>query len=147
MPVSTVMTRRTPSAYAASSTRGLQAVALAQAMRHVKADHAAEHFDRSLEQHNGGGAVDVVVAVEQDGLLAGDGRFDAFYGGLHAEHEQWIVQLRDFRIEEGEGFAGGVDAACDEEFGEDERNVRRLRESFGFLRMRLGKNPALARSY
>ena len=73
-------------------------------------------------------------------------RFDALNGGLHAEHEQRIVELRDFRIEEGEGFAGGGDAACDEEFGQHDRDVRRLRERLGFLRMRLGENPTLARS-
>ena len=71
----------------------LQAVSFAQAMRHMKANHAAEHFDGGLEQHHGGSAVDVVVAVEQDGLLAGDGRFDAFYGGCHAQHQQRIVEM------------------------------------------------------
>jgi hypothetical protein len=35
-----------------------------------------EHFDGCLEQDYGGGAVDVVVAVEQDGFAAGDGQFE-----------------------------------------------------------------------
>ncbi len=37
-------------------------------MRNVVADGAAEDFDRGLEQDDGGGAVDVVVAVDEDGL-------------------------------------------------------------------------------
>ena len=82
----------------------MQAVAFAEAVRNVKADFAAEHFDGGLEQHDRGGAVDVVVAVEQNGFVARDGRFDALDGGLHAEHEKRIVEVRDFRIEEGEGF-------------------------------------------
>ena len=52
---------------------GLQAVAFAQPMRHVEAHHAAEHFDRGFQQDHGGGAVDVVVAVEQNRFLRGDG--------------------------------------------------------------------------
>jgi hypothetical protein len=52
---------------------------------------AGEHFDGRLEQHDGGGAVDVVVAVEQDGFAAGDGQFEAVDGGGHAEHQEGIV--------------------------------------------------------
>jgi hypothetical protein len=36
----------------------------------MKADNAAEHFDGGLEQDDGGGAVHVVVAVEQHRLTA-----------------------------------------------------------------------------
>ena len=49
----------------------LQAIALAQTMRHVEANSAAEHLDSSFQQDDGGCAVDVVVAVEQDGLACG----------------------------------------------------------------------------
>ena len=98
---------------------GLQSVALAETVRHVEANFAAEHFDCGFEKDDGGGAVHVVVAVEQNRFLARDGRFDTFHGGLHAEHQQRIVQLGHFRIEKCEGFAGGGDAASDEEFGEN----------------------------
>ena len=98
---------------------GLQAVAFAKAMRDVEANLAAEQFNCGFQQHDGGGSVHVVVAIEQDGFLARDGRFDAFHGGLHAEHQQGIVQMRDFRIEECKGFAGCGDAASDKKFGED----------------------------
>ena len=112
----------------------LQAVAFAQPMRHMKAHLAAEHLDCRLEKHNSGGAVDVIVAVEQDGLFARDGCFHAFHGGLHPQHQQRVVQLSHFRIQKCESIAGCANAARDEEFRENEWNAGRLCESFGFLR-------------
>ena len=58
----------------------LQAVALAQPVGHVKAHHAAQHFDGGLQQHHGGGAVHVVVAVEQNRLARRDGALHALHG-------------------------------------------------------------------
>ncbi len=93
-------------------------------MRHVEPNLAAEHFDCGFEQDDSGGPVHVVVAVEQNRFLARDGRFDAFHGGLHAEHQQRIVQVRNFRIEKCKGFAGGDDAASDKELGENNGDAR-----------------------
>ena len=81
----------------------LQAVALAQPVGHVKARHAAEHLDGRLEQDDGGGAVHVVVAVEQHRLAVRDGPLQPFDGRGHAQHEEWIVKMSEFGIEEGEG--------------------------------------------
>ena len=97
---------------------GLQSVALAQSMGHMEANLAAEQFNCGLKQDDGGGAVHVIVTVEQDGFLARDGCFDALHGRLHAEHKERIVELCNFRIEERESFAGGGDAASDQEFGQ-----------------------------
>ena len=83
----------------------------------------AEHFDGGFEQDDGDGAVDVVVAVEKDGLACGDGAFEALDGGGHAEHEKGIVEVRGLGIEEGEGLGGGGDAARDEQLGENERQA------------------------
>ena len=44
---------------------------------HGSATCAAEHFNGGFEQDDGNGAVDVVVAVEEDGLARGDGALDA----------------------------------------------------------------------
>ena len=46
----------------------LQAVALAQAVRNVEAGNAAEHLDGCFEQDDGGGAVHIIIAVEQNRL-------------------------------------------------------------------------------
>ena len=72
---------------------GLQSIAFAQAVRHMKASFAAQHFNSGLEQNDGGGAVHIVVAVEQNRLMARDGRFKAFDGRSHAQHEEGIVEL------------------------------------------------------
>ena len=110
---------------------GLEAVALAKAMGDVKADHAAEHLDGGLEQDDGGGAVHIVVAIEQDGLVELDGLFEAQYGRVHAEHELRVVEVGDFRIQEGEGCFGIDDAAGDEQFGEHLRDTGCCRKGRG----------------
>ena len=109
----------------------LHAVAVAQAMRNMKADEAAEHFDGGFEQDDGDGAVDVVVAIEQDRLARGDGSFDALDGGGHAEHEKGIVEVGRFGIQEGEGFGGRGDAARDEQLSENEWQTRFAGERSG----------------
>ena len=49
--------------------------------------------------------------------------FEACYGGTHAEHEKGIVEIRDFRVEEGEGCFSVGDAAGYEELGKDLRDA------------------------
>ncbi len=49
-------------------------------------------FDGGLEEDGGGGAVDVVVAVDEDGFGGADGLLDAGYGDVHAEHEHGVVE-------------------------------------------------------
>ena len=123
----------------------LHAVAVAQAMRDVKADFTAEHFDGGFEKDDSDGAVDVVVAIEEDGLARGDGAFETVDGSGHAEHEERIVEVRGLGIEESEGLGGGGDAARDEQLGEDEGQARFAGERSGFFRVRLGEEPALRR--
>ena len=95
-----------------------------------------EHLDRGFEQNDGRRAVDVVVAVEQDGLPVRDSGFHAFDRRSHAKHEQRVVKLGDFRIEEREGFCGGGDAARDEQFCQNQGNARCGGQSFGLVRVR-----------
>jgi len=101
----------------------LHAVAVAQAVRHVKTRVTAEHFNGRLEQDHGDGAVHVVVAVKKNGLARGDGAFETVDGQGHAEHEERIVEMRGLGIEEGEGFSGLGDAAGDEQLGKNERQT------------------------
>jgi len=51
-------------------------VALANAVRHVKVRRPAAQFDRRLQNDDRHRAVDVVVAVNQHRLFAGDGGVD-----------------------------------------------------------------------
>ena len=123
----------------------LHAIAVAQAMRNVKADVTAEHLDGSLEKDYSDSAVDVVVAIEEDRLPRGDGAFETIDGSGHAEHQEGIVEVRGLGIEEREGFGGGVDAARDEQLGEDEGQARFAGERRRLFGVRRGDEPALRR--
>ena len=50
-------------------------------------------LDGGFEENGGGGAVDVVVAVDEDGLGVGDGTLDAGDGSGHAEEQVGVVEV------------------------------------------------------
>ncbi len=115
---------------------GLHAIAVAEAMRDVKADEVragGEHFNCGFEQDDGNGAIDVVVAIEKDWLARGDGAFDAFDGGGHAEHEKGIVEVGRFGIEKSRGLGGGGDAARNEQLRKNEREASFAGERSGLF--------------
>ncbi len=89
-------------------------------MRHVKTHFSSEHLDGGLEQDHGDGAVHVVVTVKKNRLVRGDGVFETVDGSGHAEHQEWIVQMRGLGIEEGKSLDGLSNAAGDEQFGENQ---------------------------
>ena len=72
-------------------------VAVADAVRNVKFRGAAAELDGGLEDYDCGGAIDVVVAVDQDRFLVLDGGFDPVDGRLHAGHQVWRVQVSRVR--------------------------------------------------
>ena len=74
MPQSTEMTRWTPSACEPIERRRLQAVPVAQALRDEVDDVGAEQLERAAQNDRRRDAVDVVVAVNRDALLAGRSR-------------------------------------------------------------------------
>ena len=109
----------------------------------MEADGAAEHFDGGLEENSGGGAVDVVVAVDEDGLLGGDGLADARDGAIHAEHGERVEEVADARVEEEVRVSGSDDAAGDEEFGNDWWDVCGSGEGCGFFGAAGVEDPSL----
>ncbi len=91
-----------------SEDAGLHAVAFAQAVGDVVGDDGGFVFggdplDGSLEEDGGGGAVDVVIAVDEDWFGGPDRPLDAGYGQVHAEHEHGVVEIVDGWVEEGLG--------------------------------------------
>ena len=50
-----------------------QVVAFANPVRHVEIRRASAEFDRGFQDHDGGGAIDVVVAIDENSLFAFDG--------------------------------------------------------------------------
>ena len=102
---------------------GLHAVAFADAVGDVVGDAGGSVFggyalDGGLEEDGGGGAVDVVVAVDEDGLGGGYGLLDAGDGGAHAEHEERVVEVFEGGVEEAlrVGDAAGDEEGCDWEW-------------------------------
>src|SRR6185312_900658 len=88
----------------------LHSVAFPEAVRDVKTDPASEPLDCGFQQHYGDGPVHVVVAVDEDRLLSGDGALNSLDRGGHAEHEIRVVQVVKAGSEERGGIGGGADA-------------------------------------
>ena len=123
----------------------LQPVPLAQPVRHMEARIPAQHLDSRLQQHDGGGAVHVVIAIEQHRLARGDSLLQPLHGGLHAQHQKGIVQVRNFRIKKSECFRRLGNAARHQQLGQHLRQARSPGQRHGLVRMRLDETPALAR--
>ena len=64
----------------------LNAVAFGETVRDVKAGACAEKFQCAEQDGGAGSAVDVVIAIDQHGLVRFDGVFDARDGFAHTEH-------------------------------------------------------------
>ncbi len=109
---------------------GLHAIAVAQAMRDVIADGATEDFDGRLEQDDRSGAVDVVVAVDEDRLARGDGLLDARDRCCHAVQGVGIEQVIERGMKELRGRSGIGDAALEQQGSDRYGNARCIRESF-----------------
>ena len=94
----------------------LHAIAFADAMGDVVGDLGGtagrrDALDGGLEEDGGGGAVDVVVAVDEDGLAGVDGLLDAGDGFTHAEEKEGVVEGVEGGGEEG-GCSGGIGDAA-----------------------------------
>ena len=81
-------------------------VAVADAVRNMEFRRTAAELDGGLEDYDCGGAIDVVVAVDEDRLLVLDGGFDPVNRRLHTGHEVWRVQVSKFGIKETFGGFG-----------------------------------------
>lgn len=97
----------------------LHSIALAQAMRYMEADGAAESFDRGLEQDDGGGSVHVIVAIYKDRLMREDSLLNAGDGCGHPEHKIRIMQLVEAGMEESGSFRRVADTARYEQSRDD----------------------------
>jgi len=117
------MTRRTPSA---------------------KAGCAAQHLDSGLQQDHRGGAVHIVVAVKQHRLTGCDGPLQALDGRGHSQHQEGIVQMALFGIEEGMSLGGLGNAASYQQFSQNLRQTCCPGQFSGLLGMLRGDGPTLA---
>ncbi len=75
-------------------------------------------LDGCFEEDGGCRAVDVVVAVDEDGLACADGLLDAGHGDVHAEHQARVEEIFDGGIEKSVGGCGISQAAGDQKVGD-----------------------------
>jgi hypothetical protein len=100
------------------------AVAFADAVRNVITDVGCDGeggggaLDGGLEENGGDGAVDVVVAVDKDGLAREQGAADAVDGGAHAVHRVGVVEVGELGREEA-ARGGDVSVAAGDEQARD----------------------------
>ena len=106
----------------------------------IVVDVAVIATDEPIDQCHGGDAVNVIVAVDHDALLAGDGEVEAFDRHLHIVHEERVVQVGELRAEESACRGGCVDAAFAEHAPEDGVHAQFFGQSsaFGFFAGRGG---------
>ena len=90
-------------------------VAFANAVRDVEVGSASAEFDGRFQNDDGHGAVDVVIAVDQDGIFAFDGCIEAIDGAAQAGHVLGRVQMIKRRSEKARGGVGIGQAAADEQ--------------------------------
>ena len=94
-------------------------VSLALAVGYVVVDVGIELLQKLVHQCDGCAAVDVVVAVDHDALLASHGVVQPVDGYVHVVHQEWIDKLVEHGSEESLGRAFRLDASLYEQFGHD----------------------------
>ena len=105
-----------------------EAVAFVHARRQKRMRVRAEAPQDAGEEGEGGDAVDVVIAVEDDALAAVDGLQDALDSRAHAGQEEGIGEVLEPRVEEEAGVGGIGHAAQGEEPCQEGRASQRVNE-------------------
>ena len=82
----------------------LQAVAVDQAVRNDMRRVGADRAKNRLQENDGSDAVDVIVAVDEDGLTVAHRSLDTVAGGGHTVNPGWIVQILSSRRDKAAVF-------------------------------------------
>ena len=99
-------------------------------------------FDGGLEEDDGGGAVDVVIAVDQNLFAAArDGLLNALYRGAHAQEERRIMQVGERWLQELRRRLR-TDSTGGQHFGDGPRTPDRLPQRLCSCRMGVVESPA-----
>ena len=70
-----------------------QVVALANAVWHMKIRRAAAQFNRCFQNDDGSRDIHVVIAIDEDPLLAFDGRVKPLHRRFHSGHQIRRMQM------------------------------------------------------
>src|SRR5205085_10399628 len=87
---------------------GPHAVAVLETVGNVKIGDAAGDLDGALENDDGGGAVDIVIAVDKNFLFIANGARQTFESAIHAAQGERIVEIVERRAKK---TPGGVSVA------------------------------------
>jgi hypothetical protein len=99
-----------------------------------------------LEQHNGGRAIHVIIAVDEDRLQPRDGCLHPRYRRGHPLHGVRIKQLFHARVKKNLSFGRAFDPTLRQQFGHDQRETGALRQDRRRGGVCRGQNPLVARS-
>ena len=98
---------------------GVEAVTFVDAVGDVAGDGGFGEVEGVIEDGGCGDAVDVVVAVDDDGLVVVDGLADALCGLICAGEQGGVVKVFErWREEVGGGFRG-ADISFEEKVGDE----------------------------
>ena len=105
-----------------------EAVAFVVAVGNIKVDGGGIPLDEGVHQRNGGGAVHVVVAVNEDLFPGDDGLVQPFHGDVEVFHEEGVVEVFQAGPEELARLLEGFDAALHQQLSQDPVDSERQRK-------------------
>ena len=121
-------------------------VAVGHTMRDEGLDPGAERPKRGEQHHHGHGPVNVVVAVDQDLLLPGNGPPQSLDRRIHAGHEERVVELVEARVKKVVGRLRVFDPSQDQQTRHHGRYIQLLAKPVNRSRIDGGYQPAHRRT-
>ena len=109
-------------------------VALANTVGDVEVRRSATELDRSLQDDDRHGAVDVVVAIDQDGFFAFNGGIETIDSGAQAGHLFWRVKMGNGRHQKMLCSIQVGDSTTDQQRSEDMSCICNRRTAEGCTR-------------
>jgi len=121
---------------------GAHPVAIAQPVRDEELGRAPRHFDRFFEDDHGGGAIHVVIAIDQDALAVRYGAPQPRDGFGHAAQRPGRVQIGEGGQQEAARGFRIAKIACQQDARGRQADIQCRRQRLGFLVLCFGNQPA-----
>ena len=112
-----------------------QAVALVVAVRDIEIHLGRKLLQEGVHLRYGGGAVHVVISVNQDFFFSRNGLVHPFHGLVHVLHQEGVVKVFQAGTEKAAGLFEGFDAALDQQIGQDPVYAQFRRQLRSLLRI------------
>ena len=105
----------------------------------MEVGRAPAEFNRGFKNHDGGGAVDVVITVDQNVFLALDGRIEPVDGSFHSGHQVGRVQMGEGWGQKTFGSLAVVDSSHDQKTSQSRSQLGSFEAEPGLLKQRCGE--------